>query len=200
MRKIPHIFIMALIAILSLTGCGGGDWEDINPPPETAKAAEKAFHEAATDVFRDGSGTAPGLEWSRDASVPVDHFIVRFGERVIYDEYHWFVYGHRGQMIDGTDVVLVHEYAYADDSGRSTLFVGGRRALLPDLRIERTGANLPATLRNVREFGDGWLIGFASYDPISSTEVPVNYVWILYHVRTGRVLNLGEYCGACTRR
>lgn len=200
MRKYLFYF-MALVALISsLTACGGGDWEEINPPPQTAKAAEKAFHEASTDVFHDGSGTAPGLEWSRNPSVPVDHFIVRFGERVIYDEYHWFVYGHRGQMSDGTDVVLVHEYAYADDSGRSTLFVGGRQVSLPDLRVERSGANHRATLRNVREYGDGWLIGFASYDPISSAETPVHYAWVLYHVRTGRVIDLGEYCGVCLRR
>lgn len=199
MRQIPYFCIMALIAIFSLTGCGGGDWEDDNPPLSTAKEAEKAF-QTADDVFREGSGEAPGLEWSRDPSVPIDRLIVRFGSRVIYDGRHWFVYGNRGEMRDGTDVVLVHEYNSSFDSGRAVLFVDGRRVVLPDLRVSGDGVNRPATLRNVRELDGGFLLGFASYKPVGSEEIPASYAWMLYHPRTGLMLNLGEYCSACTRR
>lgn len=199
MRKNRFFFIMALIAILSLTGCGGGDWEDDSPPFNTAKEAEKAF-QTADDVFHEGSGEAPGLEWSRDESVPEDRLVVRFGHRVIYNGRHWFVYGNRGEMRDGADVVLVHEYDSSFDSGRAVLFVDGRRVTLPDFRVDCGGTKCAATLRNVREIDGGFLLGFASYEPLESEEVPVSYAWMLYHPRTGFMLNLGEYCSACTRR
>lgn len=111
-----------------------------------------------------------------------------------------FVYGHRGAMQNGTDVVLIQEYVDPQDSGQASLFVGGRQVPLPNLRVERAGTNRPATLRNVRELLDDWLLGFATYKPQSTKDEPMNRAWLLIHIQSGQTVDLGEYCGRCSRR
>lgn len=196
--------LLAMLALSALvTGCGGGGDDDegempVSPPFASARDAEKAFQLKALDVFSSGSTAAAGLEWSRDSTIPIDHLVVRLDGQLIYESRGWFIYAFRGQMRDGTDVVLVQGYDSYDDPGYAALFVAGKHVELPDLRVEqREGHNRPATLRNVRELGGSWLLGWATYQ-LLDRPAPAHYAWVLVHAATGTVYNLGEWCGACT--
>lgn len=186
--------MIAFIAGFALVACGGGNAEE--ELPATAAQVESVFH-ASSDLFRVGSNQE-GIEWFRGTEK--DHLVVRYAGSVVYDTWDWFAYANRGTMSDGTDVVLVHEYKNGEDSGQATLFISGRRVVLPLLYVERAGANRLATVRNAREYPGGWLILFASFDRLSSLETPSTYAWIMYRPADGAIYDFGEYCGRCTRR
>lgn len=185
--------LLALLSAFLLIACGGGD----DTPLSTA-AEVKTAYDAAPSVLeswhaqsKEEQGDVVMMQYRPDFTLQEPFRLVVFYQgRTIYDERRWLIGQGHMIMSDGTDVVLINEYAGSRDSGNSVVLINSQRpTAIQSLPVQVPGQDYVAAVRDIREWRDGWLIISASYiAPWGST---INR-WVMYHPKKQEFVDCGE--------
>jgi len=170
--------LCGLVFAFALTACGGGG-SDIPPVEEL-----RAVYNTAPEFFDEVSNPDTTMVGS---SVGEDtRLIISYKNNLIYDKTYWSMSAGQGFTRDGTYLIVV-EGASPDYARRDVdIFVNGQAISIP---IEIQSGRV---LRDIREFGDGWIILRFVREGDESEPLQYPSFLTLYNVRTGEFIDYGE--------
>lgn len=198
LRSFASLF--AFIATLLLAACGGGGDAGDEPLPLANATEVKAAFDQAPRILENyfsqsavDRGNVEMIYLEPSGLNDPWHLVVTYKKNKIYDNTMWAIYNRHGIAKDGTDVVLLSEYTSPGDwSGSSVVFIDGEKAPSFQSLPADFGqyGNIPATIRDVREHKDGWLIIQAVLAGRGGFYINR---WAMYRPSTKEFIDCGEF-------
>lgn len=201
----PQICSFARLAVLFaatlIAACGGSDEPEV---PFATATDVKAAYDAAPQIMSDyfsGRGTKNPLVYMRylKQGEPGNfrepwHFVIQYGDKVIYDNAVTFPYADHGVAFKGVDLIVVREHSSSPNlpATKSVVFVNGERIQVLESISVNMGASgiLPAVVYDVREYR-GWLIIYAGKGVYNAPWRVER--WVMYHLESKTFVDCGEY-------